>query len=110
MIWPEIAVMPAVANGLICSRPPLQDLSLDPCTHCNPSTGDDAGVMVTTLTAISPVFGVVNQWARALVGCTVPENVSVWFCDGSTMPPQLTLIAAARASASAPEIRKPMPG
>src|SRR5215212_2512573 len=100
MICPEIAVMFAVANWFTWSRPPLQLLSLDPCTHCTPMTGDEAGVIVRILIASSPVFDVVNQCARALAGCTVPEKDSIWFCDGSTMPPQLMLIAPARARTS----------
>ena len=51
---------------------------------------------------ISPVFDDENgcpgpfPW-RAMV----PENVSTLFCDGSTIPPQLTLRAPATASTSA---------
>src|SRR5438128_2617375 len=107
MICPEIAVIPAVANWFTCSRPPLQ-LVPSPWTHCRPMIGCDAGVSVTTLTAISPVFGDENACARALVGWTVPANVSTVFCEGSTMPPQLMLRAPARASTHAAVTRKGM--
>src|SRR3954451_3183706 len=106
-ICPEIAVVETVANGFTCSCPPLQ-LVPSLCTHCRPITGCDAGVSVTIFTAISPVFDEEKVCARALPGWTVPANGSTWFCDGSTMPPQLMVRAPARARTHAADTRKGM--
>src|SRR5258707_21048 len=49
-----------------------------------------------------------NFWTEKPAGATVPENDSFWFCEGSVMPPQLMLIAPARARRSAAGTRKRM--
>src|SRR4051812_32485208 len=84
--------------------------ALDDCAQSMPTRVPEDGANAVILTEISPVFGDENGcgWPRPPTAI-VPETVSTWFFDGSTMPPQLTLRAPATASTNAARNREPIP-
>src|SRR5689334_22204140 len=105
MICVEMAGSPTCAK-LFCPNTPPSDPAHVPLlsrpVHSTPTNVlDDDGVSCVTLTEISPVLEALKpcrgDWPPSGM---VPVKVSTWFCEGSTMPPQLAAPKAATRSAT----------
>src|SRR5439155_25138946 len=86
---------------LLCRTAALQAPLDEACAQIRPTGTLLSGASAVIFIEISPVFDTLKTCASNPCGVSVPLNVSTWFLDGSTMPPQLMVKSAAAASASA---------
>ena len=65
-----------------------------------------SGASAVSLMEISPVLSVLKGCDENPWGVTSPLNDSIWFLDGSTMPPQLIVRRPAATSARTDRLRE----
>src|SRR5881409_2357408 len=69
------------------------------CAQMTPSGTLFSGASAVSLIEISPVLLTEKECDEKPWGFTSPVNDSIWFLEGSTMPPQLIVIRPATSSA-----------